>query len=85
MDRGRWVAAGMVGEWSLSGQSSCALGWMIPESAHDRETEKSSRTTVLGLEQDVSAVGSDDVLGRKREDARLTETRRRAPKRKRKE
>jgi transcriptional regulator with XRE-family HTH domain len=40
---------------------------------------------VLGLEQDVSAVGCDDVLGRKLEDARLTETRRRAPKRKRKE
>jgi transcriptional regulator with XRE-family HTH domain len=37
---------------------------------------------VLGLEQDLSAVGSDDVLGRKLEDARLTETRRRAPKRK---
>jgi transcriptional regulator with XRE-family HTH domain len=37
---------------------------------------------VLGLEQDLSAVGGDDVLGRKLEDARLTETRRRAPKRK---
>jgi transcriptional regulator with XRE-family HTH domain len=37
---------------------------------------------VLGLEQDLSAVGNDDVLGRKLEDARLTETRRRAPKRK---
>ncbi len=37
---------------------------------------------VLGLEQDLSAVGIDDVLGRKLEDARLTETRRRAPKRK---
>jgi transcriptional regulator with XRE-family HTH domain len=36
---------------------------------------------VLGLEQDLSAVGIDDVLGRKLEDARLTETRRRAPKR----
>ena len=40
---------------------------------------------VLGLEQDLSAVGIDDVLGRKLEDARLTETRRRAPKRKLKE
>ncbi len=40
---------------------------------------------VLGLEQDVSAVGIDDVLGRKLEDARLTETRRRAPKKKRKQ
>lgn len=37
---------------------------------------------VLGLEQDLSAVGIDDVLGRKLEDARLTETRRRAPQRK---
>jgi transcriptional regulator with XRE-family HTH domain len=37
---------------------------------------------VLGLEQDLSAVGIDDILGRKLEDARLTETRRRAPKRK---
>jgi transcriptional regulator with XRE-family HTH domain len=37
---------------------------------------------VLGLEQDLSAIGNDDVLGRKLEDARLTETRRRAPKRK---
>lgn len=37
---------------------------------------------VLGLEQDLSAVGGDDILGRKLEDARLTETRRRAPKRK---
>ena len=40
---------------------------------------------VLGMEQDISAVGSDDNLGRKLEDARLTETRRRAPKRKLKE
>ena len=40
---------------------------------------------VLGLEQDLAAVGIDDVLGRKLEDARLTETRRRAPKRKLKE
>ncbi len=40
---------------------------------------------VLGLEQDLSAVGIDDVLGRKLEDARLTETRRRAPKKKFKE
>lgn len=40
---------------------------------------------VLALEQDLSAVGIDDVLGRKLEDARLTETRRRAPKKKLKE
>jgi transcriptional regulator with XRE-family HTH domain len=40
---------------------------------------------VLGLEQDLSAVGIDDVLGHKLEDARLTETRRRAPKKKLKE
>lgn len=40
---------------------------------------------VLGLEQDLCGVGSDDVLGRKLEDARLTETRRRAPKKMRKE
>ena len=40
---------------------------------------------VLGLEQDLSGVGIDDVLGRKLEDARLTETRRRAPKKKLKE
>lgn len=37
---------------------------------------------VLGLEADLSKVGIDDVLGRKLEDARLTETRRRAPKKK---
>jgi transcriptional regulator with XRE-family HTH domain len=40
---------------------------------------------VLGLEHDLSKVGIDDVLGRKLEDARLTETRRRAPKKKPKE
>jgi transcriptional regulator with XRE-family HTH domain len=37
---------------------------------------------VMGLEQDLSRVCIDDVLGRKLEDARLTETRRRAPKKK---
>jgi hypothetical protein len=37
---------------------------------------------VLGLESDLARLASDDVLGRKLEDARLTETRRRAPKRK---
>lgn len=37
---------------------------------------------VLGLEADLSRVGADDVLGRKLEDARLTETRQRAPKKK---
>ncbi len=37
---------------------------------------------VLGLEQDLTQIGIDDVLGRKLEDARLTETRRRAPKKK---
>jgi transcriptional regulator with XRE-family HTH domain len=37
---------------------------------------------VLGLEQDLSKVGTDDILGRKLQDAGLTETRRRAPKRK---
>jgi len=35
---------------------------------------------VLGLEGDVVRLASDDVLGRKLEDARLTETRQRAPK-----
>lgn len=35
---------------------------------------------VLGLEEDLSRIATDDVLGRKLEDARLTETRRRAPK-----
>lgn len=35
---------------------------------------------VLGLEADLARVAADDVLGRKLEDARLTETRRRAPK-----
>ncbi len=38
---------------------------------------------VLGLEADLSKVAGDDVLGRKLEDARLTETRRRAPKKNR--
>jgi transcriptional regulator with XRE-family HTH domain len=37
---------------------------------------------VLGLESDLSQVATDDVLGRKLEDARLSQTRRRAPKRK---
>jgi transcriptional regulator with XRE-family HTH domain len=37
---------------------------------------------VLGLEADLAKVAADDVLGRKLEDARLTETRRRAPKKK---
>jgi transcriptional regulator with XRE-family HTH domain len=37
---------------------------------------------VLGLETDLSRVATDDVLGRKLEDARLSQTRRRAPKRK---
>jgi hypothetical protein len=40
---------------------------------------------VLGLEENLSQVAADDVLGRKLEDARLTETRRRAPKKKFKE
>jgi transcriptional regulator with XRE-family HTH domain len=40
---------------------------------------------VLGLEADVSKMAGDDLLGRKLEDARLTETRRRAPKKKSKE
>ena len=35
---------------------------------------------VLGLEGDIARLATDDVLGRKLEDARLTETRRRAPK-----
>lgn len=37
---------------------------------------------VLGLGQDLAGIGMDDVLGRKLEDSRLTETRRRAPKKK---
>ncbi|MGK0188059.1 MAG: transcriptional regulator with XRE-family HTH domain [Verrucomicrobiales bacterium] len=37
---------------------------------------------VLGQEGDLSQVAADDALGRKLEDARLTETRRRAPKKK---
>ncbi len=36
---------------------------------------------VLGLEADITRLAADDVLGRKLEDARLTETRQRAPKR----
>lgn len=36
---------------------------------------------VLGMESDLASVAADDLLGRKLEDARLTETRRRAPKR----
>ena len=37
---------------------------------------------VLRLEADLARVAADDVLGRKLEDARLTEPRRRAPKKK---
>ena len=37
---------------------------------------------VLGLEADLVRVAADDALGRKLEDARLTEPRRRAPKKK---
>lgn len=40
--------------------------------------------TVLGLEGDMAKVGLDDLLGRKLEDARLSETRKRAPKKSRK-
>lgn len=36
---------------------------------------------VLGLETDVTRLAADDAFGRKLEDARLTESRRRAPKR----
>lgn len=36
--------------------------------------------SVLGLQGDLQKVGLDDILGRKLEDARLSETRRRAPK-----
>lgn len=36
---------------------------------------------VLGMESDLSRIAADDLLGRKLEDARLTESRRRAPKR----
>lgn len=37
---------------------------------------------VLGLEADLTKVAADDLLGRKLEDARLTENRRRAPQKK---
>ncbi len=37
---------------------------------------------VLGMESDLAHLAAHDLLGRKLEDARLTETRRRAPKRK---
>ena len=37
---------------------------------------------VLGLESDLARLAADDILGRKLEDARLTETRRRAPRKK---
>jgi len=53
-----------------NGSAGISLGKLVQELA------------VLGLEQDLSAVGSDDIPGRELEDARLTETRRRAPKRK---
>ena len=36
--------------------------------------------SVLGLETDLLVLAKDDLLGRKLEDARLTSTRRRAPK-----
>jgi transcriptional regulator with XRE-family HTH domain len=36
---------------------------------------------VLGLESDLARLAADDGLGRKLEDARLSQTRRRAPKR----
>ncbi len=37
---------------------------------------------VFGLEADLTRLAADDLLGRKLEDARLVETRRRAPKKK---
>lgn len=37
---------------------------------------------VLGVEADLAKLAADDLLGRKLEDARLTESRRRAPKKK---
>ena len=40
--------------------------------------------SVLGLEGDRATVGRDDTLGRKLEDARLSETRKRAPKKSKK-
>ena len=37
---------------------------------------------VLGLEGDITRIAADDVFGRKLQDAHLTETRQRAPKKK---
>ncbi len=51
-----------------SGASGTAIGKLLQVLA------------VLGLERDITRLASDDVLGRKLEDARLTETRKRAPK-----
>lgn len=55
-----------------NGSSGTSLGRLV------------SVLTVLGLEADVAGVGLDDTLGRKLEDARLSETRKRAPKKSKK-
>ena len=76
---------GMVTVAERAGVSRSTLHLMGNGSAGTSPGKLVQVLAVLGLEQDLSAVGIDDVLGRKLEDARLTETRRRAPKRKLKE
>lgn len=76
----RQLSADLVSE--RAGISRSTLHLMEKGSAGTSLGKLLQVLVVLGLESDLSRVATDDVLGRKLEDARLSQTRRRAPKRK---
>jgi transcriptional regulator with XRE-family HTH domain len=76
----RQLSADLVSE--RAGISRSTLHLMEKGSAGTSLGKLLQVLVVLGLESDISRVATDDVLGRKLEDARLSQTRRRAPKRK---
>ena len=76
----RQLSADMVSE--RAGISRSTLHLMEKGSSGTSLGKLLQVLVVLGLESDLSRVATDDVLGRKLEDARLSQTRRRAPKRK---